>query len=119
MDIGPAKTSPVTARPNTALKRLRLAAAITAGLALLAGAGQWIYRHFTHVIVDDARIAALYAIEVGTQSFNTTTSMGRLTLNILLSFAQFEREVIGERMRCDGLPTRIPVIKLPAELAAA
>ena len=34
-----------------------------------------------------------------TQQFNTTTSMGRLTLNILLSFAQFEREVIGERIR--------------------
>ncbi len=34
-----------------------------------------------------------------TQSFNTTTSMGRLTLNILLSFAQFEREVISERIR--------------------
>jgi DNA invertase Pin-like site-specific DNA recombinase len=34
-----------------------------------------------------------------TQSFNTTTSMGRLTLNILLSFAQFEREVSGERIR--------------------
>ena len=34
-----------------------------------------------------------------TQSFNTTTSMGRLTLNILLSFAQFEREIIGERIR--------------------
>jgi DNA invertase Pin-like site-specific DNA recombinase len=38
-----------------------------------------------------------------TQSFNTTTSMGRLTLNILLSFAQFEREVIGERIR-DKVP---------------
>ena len=34
-----------------------------------------------------------------TQSFNTTTSMGRLTLNILLSFAQFEREVTAERIR--------------------
>jgi site-specific DNA recombinase len=34
-----------------------------------------------------------------TQAFNTTTSMGRFTLNILLSFAQFEREVIGERFR--------------------
>ena len=33
-----------------------------------------------------------------TQSFNTTTTMGRLTLNVLLSFAQFEREVIGERV---------------------
>lgn len=34
-----------------------------------------------------------------TQQFNSTTSMGRLTLNILLSFAQFEREIIGERIR--------------------
>ena len=34
-----------------------------------------------------------------TQQFSTTTSMGRLTLNILLSFAQFEREIIGERIR--------------------
>lgn len=34
-----------------------------------------------------------------TQQFNTTTSLGRLTMNILLSFAQFEREIIGERTR--------------------
>src|SRR6202044_2372359 len=34
-----------------------------------------------------------------TQAFNTTSSMGRLTLNVLLSFARFEREVIGERVR--------------------
>src|ERR1700675_2285378 len=34
-----------------------------------------------------------------TQQFNTTTSMGRLTLNVLLSFAQFEREVSAERIR--------------------
>src|SRR6516225_7249515 len=34
-----------------------------------------------------------------TQQFNTTTSMGRLTLNVLLSFAQFKREVTGERIR--------------------
>jgi site-specific DNA recombinase len=34
-----------------------------------------------------------------TQQFNTTTSMGRLTLNVLLSFARFEREVTGERIR--------------------
>src|ERR1019366_7776076 len=34
-----------------------------------------------------------------TQQFNTTTSMGRLTLNVLLSFTQFEREVTGERIR--------------------
>jgi DNA invertase Pin-like site-specific DNA recombinase len=34
-----------------------------------------------------------------TQQFNTTTSMGRLTLNVLLSFAQFEREIAGEHIR--------------------
>ena len=34
-----------------------------------------------------------------TQQFNTTSSMGRLTLNMLLSFAQFEREVTAERIR--------------------
>jgi DNA invertase Pin-like site-specific DNA recombinase len=37
-----------------------------------------------------------------TQQFNTTTSMGRLTLNVSLSFAQFEREVAGERI-CDKI----------------
>ncbi len=44
----------------------------------------------------DRRGVALCSI---TQQFNTTTSMGRLTLNILLSFAQFEREIISERTR--------------------
>src|ERR1700761_8403835 len=44
----------------------------------------------------DARGASFVSV---TQQFNATTSMGRLTLNILLSFAQFEREVIGERIR--------------------
>jgi site-specific DNA recombinase len=44
----------------------------------------------------DAHKASFVSI---TQSFNTTTSMGRLTLNVLLSFAQFEREVTGERIR--------------------
>lgn len=49
-------------------------------------------------IVDvlDARGASFVSV---TQAFNTTTSMGRLTLNVLLSFAQFEREVTGERIR--------------------
>ena len=49
-------------------------------------------------IVDrlDAREASFVSV---TQAFNTTTSMGRLTLNVLLSFAQFEREVTGERIR--------------------
>jgi len=44
----------------------------------------------------DASAASFVSV---TQQFNTTTSMGRLTLNVLLSFAQFEREVIGERIR--------------------
>lgn len=44
----------------------------------------------------DARGVSFVSV---TQQFNTTTSMGRLTLNVLLSFAQFEREVTGERIR--------------------
>src|SRR4029434_5824991 len=44
----------------------------------------------------DKRSASFVSV---TQQFNTTTSMGRLTRNVLLSFAQFEREVIGERIR--------------------
>ena len=44
----------------------------------------------------DASEASFAAV---TQQFNTTTSMGRLTLNVLLSFAQFEREITGERIR--------------------
>lgn len=48
------------------------------------------------VEVLDKRDASFVSV---TQSFNTTSSMGRLTLNMLLSFAQFEREVTGERIR--------------------
>src|SRR5262249_26551846 len=48
------------------------------------------------VEVFDRRTVSFVSI---TQQFNTTSSMGRLTLNVLLSFAQFEREVIGERVR--------------------
>ena len=48
------------------------------------------------VEVFDAHSVSFVSI---TQAFNTTTSMGRLTLNVLLSFAQFEREVTGERIR--------------------
>ncbi|MBY0558594.1 recombinase family protein [Hyphomicrobium sp.] len=44
----------------------------------------------------DAQAISFVAV---TQQFNTTTSMGRLTLNVLLSFAQFEREIAGERIR--------------------
>ena len=44
----------------------------------------------------DARSVSFVSV---TQTFNTTSSMGRLTLNVLLSFAQFEREVTGERIR--------------------
>ena len=58
----------------------------------------------TRSLADFAKLVDLFdAHEVSfvsvTQSFNTTSSMGRLTLNVLLSFAQFEREVIGERVR--------------------
>ena len=52
------------------------------------------------VEVFDAQGISFVAV---TQQFNTTTSMGRLTLNVLLSFAQFEREVTGERIR-DKIP---------------
>jgi site-specific DNA recombinase len=48
------------------------------------------------VEIFDAQGVSFVAV---TQQFNTTTSMGRLTLNVLLSFAQFEREVTGERIR--------------------
>jgi site-specific DNA recombinase len=58
----------------------------------------------TRALGDFARIVELFdrhnvSFVSVTQSFNTTTSMGRLTLNVLLSFAQFEREVTGERIR--------------------
>ncbi len=58
----------------------------------------------TRSLADFARMVELFDNEsvsfvAVTQQFNTTTSMGRLTLNVLLSFAQFEREVIGERIR--------------------
>ena len=52
-------------------------------------------RSSTHTVVDvlDARNASFVSV---TRQFNTTTSMGRPTLNMLLSFAQFEREIAGE-----------------------
>ena len=58
----------------------------------------------TRSLADFARMVELFDAQgvsfvAVTQQFNTTTSMGRLTLNVLLSFAQFEREVTGERIR--------------------
>ena len=58
----------------------------------------------TRSLADFAKIVEIFdvhgvAFVSVTQHFNTTTSMGRLTLNVLLSFAQFEREVAGERIR--------------------
>ncbi|MDT7952525.1 MAG: recombinase family protein [Acetobacteraceae bacterium] len=58
----------------------------------------------TRSLADFAKIVDIFdahgvAFVSVTQHFNTTTSMGRLTLNVLLSFAQFEREVAGERIR--------------------
>jgi hypothetical protein len=57
----------------------------------------------TRSLADFAKIVDAFdakgvAFVSATQHFNTTTSMGRLTLNMLLSFAQFEREVTGERI---------------------
>src|SRR5918995_1435629 len=58
----------------------------------------------TRSLADFAKLVELFdqhgvSFVAVTQSFNTTSSMGRLTLNVLLSFAQFEREVTGERIR--------------------
>ncbi|MGO9801293.1 MAG: recombinase family protein, partial [Candidatus Binatus sp.] len=58
----------------------------------------------TRSLADFAKIVEIFDAEgvsfvAVTQQFNTTTSLGRLTLNVLLSFAQFEREVTGERIR--------------------
>src|SRR6188768_3402535 len=59
---------------------------------------------FTRSLADFAKLVELFdkhgvSFVSVTQQFNTTTSMGRLTLNVLLSFAQFEREVTAERIR--------------------
>jgi DNA invertase Pin-like site-specific DNA recombinase len=58
----------------------------------------------TRSLADFARLVEVFDEQAAsfvsvTQQFNTTSSMGRLTLNVLLSFAQFEREVTGERIR--------------------
>jgi site-specific DNA recombinase len=58
----------------------------------------------TRALTDFAKLVDLFdkhgvSFVSVTQSFNTTTSMGRLTLNVLLSFAQYEREPAGERIR--------------------
>src|SRR5687767_12432056 len=58
----------------------------------------------TRALADFARIVAIFdaagvSFVAVTQAFNTSSSMGRLTLNVLLSFAQFEREVTAERIR--------------------
>ncbi|MEQ9811524.1 MAG: recombinase family protein [Azospirillaceae bacterium] len=80
----------------------RLLAYIEAGLVDIVV----VYKidRLSRALMDFARLVELFdrhqvTFVSVTQSFNTTTSMGRLTLNILLSFAQFEREVAGERIR--------------------
>ena len=80
----------------------RLLADITAGkIAVVV-----VYKidRLTRSLADFARMVELFdrhgvSFVSVTQAFNTTSSMGRLTLNVLLSFAQFEREVTGERIR--------------------
>src|SRR3954453_1698331 len=56
--------------------------------------------------LEDALDAKSVSFVAVTQQFNTTTSMGRLTLNVLLSFAQFERELSAERVRDKGAASR-------------
>ena len=80
----------------------RLLAAIRSGLIDVVV----VYKvdRLTRALADFAKLVELFDAEgvsfvSVTQSFNTTSSMGRLTLNMLLSFAQFEREVTGERIR--------------------
>ncbi|MEQ9811848.1 MAG: recombinase family protein [Azospirillaceae bacterium] len=80
----------------------RLLADIEAGLVDIVV----VYKidRLSRALMDFARLVELFdrhqvTFVSVTQSFNTTTSMGRLTLNILLSFVQFEREVAGERIR--------------------
>ncbi len=80
----------------------QLLAAITAGHVDVVV----VYKvdRLTRSLMDFAKIVEIFdgqgvSFVSVTQQFNTTTSMGRLTLNVLLSFAQFEREVTGERIR--------------------
>lgn len=80
----------------------RLLADIAAGLIGIVV----VYKvdRLTRALADFAKIVEIFdsrgvSFVSVTQSFNTTTSMGRLTLNVLLSFAQFEREVTAERIR--------------------
>ena len=81
---------------------LRLLADIDAGRVGMVG----VYKidRLTRALTDFARLverfdAAGCSFVSVTQAFNTSSSMGRLTLNVLLSFAQFEREVTAERIR--------------------
>ena len=87
----------------------RLLADIAAGLIDIV----LVYKvdRLTRSLADFAKIVEVFdqagvSFVSVTQQFNTTTSMGRLTLNVLLSFAQFEREVTGERIRDKFLASR-------------
>jgi resolvase-like protein len=79
-----------------------LAATTAAGPRLSRDRSQG--RRLTRSLADFAKLVELFDARAVsfvsvTQRFNTTSSMGRLTLNVLLSFAQLEREVTGERIR--------------------
>ncbi len=67
--------------------------------------------HLSRSLLDFARMVEVFerhhvSFVSVTQQFNTSTSMGRLVLNVLLSFAQFEREMISERTRDKIAATR-------------
>ena len=98
-----AETQPPTARLAVSGTTLYVVGRIEAAQGQ-ARAGAAAYDLGSRSLLDFARLVEAFdtadtSFVSITQSFNTTTSMGRLTLNMLLSFAQFEREVTAERIR--------------------
>src|SRR5260221_10165050 len=106
--------SPVPAPPDALARAARTCASfdmsvlrstrLMSGCAISRPCASTKVDRLTRSLADFAKLIELFdAHDVSfvsvTQSFNTSSSMGRLTLNVLLSFAQFERELIGERVR--------------------
>ncbi len=95
--------------PTAAIPAARPTARRSSSSWPISGPGKlrlWSYKvdRLTRSLADFAKLVELFdahgvSFVSVTQQFNTTTSMGRLILNVLLSFAQFEREVTGERIR--------------------
>jgi TPR repeat protein len=107
--VGVARDATLAAEPyRHAAERGQRSAQLRWGLALMEGRDveqdvvlgeSWLRRAALAGDPDAAALVGILQFVSVTQQFNTTSSMGRLTLNVLLSFAQFEREVTGERIR--------------------